>query len=244
MEPGDERLASAECAALLERLRGLADPVNVEGMARFGISSEGTLGVSVTMVRGIAREALRGRTADGVWRHALAACLWDSGVHEARILATILDEPSLVTRDQAEAWAADSDSWDITDGLCLNLLDRSPLAFTLAEDWSSREEVFVKRAAFALMAGIASHHRELEDASLLGFLGIIEREAHDERNFVKKAVSWALRQIGKRSAALHGPALEVATRLSASENRTERWVGRGAARELESDAVRERLKPG
>jgi len=217
---------------LIVHLRSLENPANVAGMARFGISSEGTLGISMTTLRPIARALLKTRRADGAWRHSVADGLWTSGLHEARILATLVEDPALVTPEQALAWASDSNSWDITDQLCMSLLDRTPFAYSLAKEWSAAEPEFVKRAAFSLMAALASHDKSADDARFLAFLPIIEGEAHDPRNFVKKAVNWALRGIGKRSDALRGPALESASRLADSADRTERWVGKDAFREL------------
>ena len=226
--------APAAVDELITYLRSLEDPVNVAGMARFGISSEGTLGISMTTLRPLARSLLKTRRSDGSWRHTVANGLWTSGLHEARILATLVEDSTLVTPVQALLWASDSDSWDVTDQLCMNLLDRTPFAFSLAEEWSAAEREFVKRAAFSLMAALASHDKEASDGPFLGFLPIIEREAHDPRNFVKKAVNWALRGIGKRSDSLRGPALESASRLAESADHTERWVGKDAVRELDS----------
>ncbi len=232
----------AICATLLERIRALESPHDRDGMARFGINVENAYGVSVTSLRGMAREVLSERRRDVEWRHELAACLWTSGIHEAQILATILDVPALVTREQALAWAAASESWDTTDLLVGNLLDKTAFAYELAHDWSAAQETFVKRAGFVLMAGLAVHDKKADDAAFLPFMELIRREAHDERNFVKKAVNWALRQIGKRSAALHSPALALADELSASRDRSERWVGRNAARELRSESVLRRIE--
>jgi len=226
--------APAAVDELIAYLRSLENPGNVVGMARFGISSEGTLGISMTTLRPLARSLLKTRRTDGAWRHAVADGLWTSGLHEARILATLVEDPTLVTPEQALGWASDSDSWDITDQLCMSLLDRTPFAYSLTEEWSASEPEFVKRAAFSLMAALASHDKSAHDARFLPFLAIIEREAHDPRNFVKKAVNWALRGIGKRSDALRGPALESASRLAESADRTERWVGKDAVRELNS----------
>lgn len=226
---------------LLRLLESHADPANAAGMARFGISEVGLLGVSMKTLRSIAAPLVRVRKTDGDWRHDLARELWDTGGHEARILGILVEEPSRMTREQARQWAIDSDSWDITDQLCLNLLDRTEFAYDLTEEWSAEEHEFLKRAAFALMACLAWHDKSAPDVSLLRFIVLVEREAHDPRNYVKKAASWALRTVGKRSAALNGPALEAARRLATSEDRTRRWVGREAIRELESSSVRQRL---
>jgi 3-methyladenine DNA glycosylase AlkD len=222
---------------LLARLREVADPANVAGMARYGISPEGTLWVSIPVLRGIARELKPLAKADPVALHALAAGLWASGVHEARILASLVDVPALVTGEQADAWVADVDSWDVCDGLCNNLLDKTPFAYEKADEWAAAEAEFVKRAGFVLMCTRALHDKAAGDEPFLHFLVLVEREADDGRPFVKKAVNWALRQIGKRSARLNAAAVEVATRLRDSGSSAARWVAVDALRELQSDAV-------
>lgn len=234
--------AAVATDALLELLKTHSNADNAAGMARFGISGEGLLGVSMKTLRSIAAPVLRVRKSDAAWRHDVAAGLWATGIHEARILGILIEDPACVTREQAKRWATDSDSWDITDQLCLSLLDRTPFAYDLAREWSAEEPQFLKRAGFALMACLAWHDKSAPDTALLPFIELVEREAHDPRNFVKKAVSWALRAVGKRSLTLHGPALEAARRLAASPDRAERWVGRDAVRELESASVAERLK--
>ncbi|MDP2183652.1 MAG: DNA alkylation repair protein [Actinomycetota bacterium] len=232
---------------LLSDLRVHANPDNVAGMARYGISTTGTLGVSMPYLRAKAGEtkSLLGRKDEGLReRHETALALWASGLHEARILAALVDVPAMVSEQQAEAWVRDLDSWDVCDQLCGNLFDKTPLAREKVREWTAREEEFVKRAGFVLMTQLAVHDKRAPDELFLDFLPIIEREAGDGRNFVKKAVNWALRQIGKRSVRLHGPALEVAERLASSDDPARRWVGRGAAKELRSSAVLERLGLG
>lgn len=221
---------------VLARLRELADPSRLEGMRRFGIGTDSALGVTVTELRTLARTLGRD--------HALAAGLWATDVHEARLLATIVDDPALVTRAQAETWVRDVRSWDLCDGLAGNLLDRTPFAADLAVAWTAREEEFVRRAGFALMAWMAVHRKDLPDTALEAFLPTVREGATDERNSVKKAVSWALRQVGKRSAELHPKALALAEELRASPSRSARWVGSDAAREMGGDAVRARLGLG
>ncbi len=211
----------------------MADPSRLAGMARYGIAIDTALGVTVTELRGLARRIGRD--------HDLAAELWDTGIHEARMLATMIDDPVLVTEAQMEAWVRDVDSWDLCDGLCGNLFDRTPYVFRKAIEWSAREEPFVKRAAFALMAWAAVHRKDAADARFETFLPIILAEASDDRTEVKKAISWALRQIGKRSRTLHGRAIETATRIKRIDSRSARWVGSDALRELTSEKVRERL---
>jgi len=216
---------------LIERLRAFANPENVAGMARFGINPAGTLGVSIPNIRALAK---------GRRDHQLALDLWDSGIHEARILAAMVDDPAQVTESQMEAWVLDFDSWDVCDQVCMNLFDRVPNAFKKAEEWAGRPEEFVKRAGFALMAVLAWHHKTAPDERFLAFLPIIHREAGDKRNFVKKAVNWALRQIGKRNAALNQAAIKAAQELLGSESSTARWVASDALREFEKKSARDK----
>ena len=226
---------------VLGLLRAQADPGNVAGVARYGISSSGTLGVSIPFLRNIektTRAARRARPGDA---HALAADLWASGIHEARILASMLDVPTLVTREQADAWAADLDSWDVCDGLCNNLLDKTRIAYELATEWATAAPEFVKRAGFVLMCMRALHDRAAGDETFLGFLALVEREADDERPFVKKAINWALRQIGKRNGYLHAAAVEVGLRLRDSGSKAARWVASDALRELTDERTIARL---
>jgi 3-methyladenine DNA glycosylase AlkD len=237
----DPSLLAAE---LLGELQTLANPTNVAGMARFRISSEGTLGVSMPVVRGLAREVTRtlGRR-NAIARHELAALLWSSGVHEARIMAALVDAPALVGEAQAEAWAADLDSWDVCDQLCLNLLRLTPLAWQKAIEWTSRPEEYVKRAGFALGATLTVHDKLAPDADFLPLLAADEREATDERNMVKKALNWQLRCIGKRNPALNAAAIAIAERILERypQSRSARWIARDALRELRGNAVRARL---
>jgi 3-methyladenine DNA glycosylase AlkD len=217
-------MASAEARRLVAALRKRGSKRSREGMARFGIETSKALGVPVKDIRAVAK----GLKKD----HALAADLWATGIHEARILATIVDEPPKVTAAQMDAWAGAIDSWDLCDQACGNLFDRTPHAWTKAVEWSRRQEEFVKRAGFALMACLAWHRKEAEDSSFSGFFMEIERASHDPRNFVKKAVNWALRQIGKERPGLRDRAISCARRLSMSEDRTARWIGSDALREL------------
>lgn len=212
-------------------------------MSRFGISAEGALGVSIPTVRALARDAKRELGRNPGAHHELAALLWDSGVHEARLLATLVDDPALVDDAQMESWVAVIDSWDICDLLCNNLLRRTALAWDKAEQWSAREPEFTKRAGFVLVATLAVHDKAAADQRLVAALRWIEREATDERNLVKKGVNWALRQIGKRSAELNRLAIQTAEGILAQhpESPSARWIARDALRELRSVAVRKRL---
>jgi 3-methyladenine DNA glycosylase AlkD len=203
-------------------------------MARFGINPDRALGVRIPDLRRLAKEI----GTD----HRLALALWRTKVHEARILASMLDDPAAVTEDQMDSWASDFDSWDLCDQCCGNLFDRTPLAYRKAVEWAGRDEEFVKRAGFALMAWAAVHDKTADDRIFLEFLPVIEREAGDDRNFVKKAVNWSLRQIGKRNRRLHRSAVAVATRLGKrDDSRTARWIGTDALRELASEGVRGRV---
>jgi 3-methyladenine DNA glycosylase AlkD len=204
-------------------------------MARFGINPERALGVRVPDLRRLAGDLGRD--------HSLALSLWRTGVHEARILASMVDEPARVTERQMESWVRAFDSWDVCDQVCGNLFDRTAFAGQKAVVWAGRDEEFVKRAGFAIMAWRAFHDREATDSELVRLLLVIEREANDPRNFVKKAVSWALRQIGKRNRSLNRRAVVVAGRLAERpDSAPARWVGRDALRELTSDAVQQRLR--
>ena len=217
---------------ILERLRGMANPENVAGMARFGISTKDTLGISVASLRAVARDvrkAVRGKPE----LHTLAAELWASGVHEARELATLIDVAALVTPEQMDAWVADVDSWDVGDGLSMGLFDRTPYAVAKAQEWAERGEEFVRRAGFAMMAALALKRHELPDEAYEPFFALMKRYATDERNFVKKAVNWALRQIGKRNGRLLLRAIDVAREIEAMDSRSARWIAKDALRELE-----------
>jgi 3-methyladenine DNA glycosylase AlkD len=222
-----------ECEDILERLKSLANAENVAGMARFGINPENTLGVSIPVLRKLAKEIDRD--------HELAQELWSSGVHEARILASMIDDPRLVTEEQMERWAAEFDSWDVCDQCCGNLFDKTEIAYRKAVEWAARDEEFVKRAGFALMAWLAFHDKRAPDEAFLGFLPVIKRESVDGRNYVKKAVNWALRHIGKRNAALNIMAIQMAKELQATGSKPARWIASDALRELTSGKVRERL---
>jgi len=173
--------------------------------------------------------------------HDLAAALWETGWYEARMLAAYVDDPALVTPAQMDRWARDFDNWGICDTLCFVLFDRTPHAWRKVDQWSRRRDEFVKRAAFALLASLALHDKRAGDEPFLRSLALVERASSDERNFVKKGVSWALRAVGRRDQALNAAAVEVARRLSESPEAAARWVGKDALRELTSPAVRRRL---
>ncbi|MBI5232444.1 MAG: DNA alkylation repair protein [Coriobacteriales bacterium] len=238
-------VGSAKSAArtLVEALRANANADNVEGMRRFGISDRGTLGVPTPVIWKLAREAVRAVGTDERARHELAGHLWETGIHEARLAAAKIDVPGLVTRERMERWAVQIDSWDVCDQLCMNCWWLVADADDIARDWAGREELFVKRAAFALVARFAWRRRDAEPSAFDPYLALIERESCDDRNEVKKAVNWALRQIGKRDQACNAAAIACAERILAEhpECPSARWIARDALRELRSDAVRKRL---
>ena len=213
-----------QAAEILKQLKAQSNPRNVAGMARFGIRPHHAYGISMPTLRRIARQAGKD--------HRLAQKLWQSGVHEARILAALVDVPEQVTEAQMERWVRDFDSWDVCDQVCSNLFDKTAFAYRKAVAWSRREEEFVKRAGFALMAALAWHDKSASDAAFRKFLPAIKRGATDERNFVKKAVNWALRQIGKRNAALHRAAIAAAREIQQIDSPAARWVAADALREL------------
>ncbi|HOX09915.1 MAG TPA: DNA alkylation repair protein [Candidatus Omnitrophota bacterium] len=210
---------------ILGKLKSLSNPKNVEGMARFGINPRNTLGVPIPVLRKIAKETGKD--------HAVAQILWSSGIHEARILAGMVDDPALVTPRQMDLWAGGFDSWDTCDQVCSNLFSYTDAAHKKTFEWSGRKKEFVKRAGFALMAALAVHDKESKDAVFLKYLPVIKRECRDGRNYVRKAVNWALRQIGKRNARLKKAALKAAKEIYNIDSKAARWIASDAIRELE-----------
>ena len=219
---------------ILKKLKALSNPQAVEGMARFGISPENTYGISIPNLRKMAKEIGRD--------HSLAQQLWNSGIHEARILASMIDELNQVTKKQMDAWIRDFDSWDVCDQCCMNLFDKTPMAWEKAIEWTNREKELEKRAGFALMACLAWHDKESPDKKFLVLLPAIKREADDDRNYVKKAVNWALRNIGKRNLNLNKKAIETAKEIQKMDSRSAKWIASDAIRELISEAVQGRLQ--
>jgi 3-methyladenine DNA glycosylase AlkD len=203
---------------------------NRDGMARYGIVTPKAFGVSMATMEPLARR-LRPD-------HTLAQALWETGWHDARMLATLIDDPSQVTRNQMERWCRDFDTWAICDTACFRLFDRSPLAWTQVRRWARRRGEYEKRAGFALLASLALHDKAAPDDTFLRLLPLLERAATDDRNFVKKGVNWALRAIGHRNARLHRASMTVAARLAASGAATPRWAGKDALRDLERYAAR------
>lgn len=221
---------------ILDELTSCGDQKAVEGMARYGINPACALGVSIPKLRKVAKKIGKD--------HELAERLWQSGIHEARILASMVEDPGDLTEEQMERWVADFNSWDLCDQCGNNLFRRTRFAHAKAMGWSSRDDEFVKRAGFTLMACLAVHDKGAGDQEFLKFLPVIERESGDPRNFVKKAVNWALRQIGKRNGSLNRHAVAVAQALQKSDSKSARWIASDALRELTSEAVAGRLAGG
>jgi 3-methyladenine DNA glycosylase AlkD len=220
---------------IIKKLKAKANPKNVAGMRRFGIKGEKMLGVAIPVLRKMAKET--GKS------HELALAIWQTGIHEARILAGMIEEVEKVSEKQMERWARDFDSWDVCDQVCLNLFDKTAVAYKKALEWSRRKEEFVKRAGFALMAALAVHDKMAKDSKFAKFFPAIKKEARDERVYVKKAVNWALRQIGKRNKALNKKAIVVAQEISKINSKTAKWIATDALRELTGEAVQKRLEP-
>jgi 3-methyladenine DNA glycosylase AlkD len=218
----------------LKKLKGKARPDQLEGMARYGMAAERRLGVSVPSLRKMAKELGKD--------HNLAIELWKTAVPEARILAAMIDEPDKLSETQMEDWVKEINSWDVCDQVCMNLFEKTPLAWKKIVDWSKRDEEFVKRTAFALTACLAWHDKDAEDDKFLKLLPVMMRGATDERNFVKKAVNWALRNIGKRNANLNKAAIKAAKEIQQVDSKAARWIASDAIAELESKAVQRRLR--
>jgi 3-methyladenine DNA glycosylase AlkD len=218
---------------IIQRLQLLANPENVKGMARYGINQKNNLGISIYQLRPLAKEI--GTS------HALALKLWDSQIHDARLLACFIDDPKKVTTEQMDSWVEDFDSWDICDQACTSLFDRSPLTYEKVYQWADHEKEFVKRAAFSLIAGLAVHDKNATDKDFERFFPLLLKHAVDERNYVKKAVNWALRNIGKRNLSLNKKALKTAKEINKLNSKSARWIGSDAIRELTSQKVHQKL---
>jgi 3-methyladenine DNA glycosylase AlkD len=220
--------------SIIAELKSLANPSNVAGMARFGINPERTLGIPMPTLRAMAKSHRK--------NHALAIELWRSGIHEARILASLVDDPKQVTADQMESWANEFDSWDVCDQVCSNLWEKTPYVYDKAIEWSRSDQEFVKRAGFVLMArSVVGGKKALGAGQLATIFSEIELGATDKRNFVQKAINWALRQIGKSSLDLNRQAIATAEKIALADNSTARWIAADALRELKSDLVQKRL---
>ena len=219
---------------VLDELQRRARPEQLKGMAKYGIPVEQRLGVSVPDMRKLAKEIGRD--------HKLALDLWKTGIAEARIVAAMIDDPTKLTEEQMEDWVKDINSWDVCDQVCMNLFEKDQLTWKKIVDWSEREEEFVKRTAFSLMACLACHDKKVSDEKFIELFPVIIRGARDERNFVKKAVNWALRNIGKRNLNLNEAAINTAKEIKRLDSKAARWIAADAIKELESDAIQSRLK--
>ncbi|MEO8575821.1 MAG: DNA alkylation repair protein [Gemmatimonadales bacterium] len=226
-------MSSAQVRDILAQLERRGTKKNVEGMARYAITAPKVFGVSVGDLRDIAKKTGKD--------HDLAMELWDSGWYEARMLTAFVDDPKLVTPAQMDRQAREFDNWAICDALCFHLYDKTPHAWAKIEEWGGQKPEFVKRAGFALLASVALHDKKAPDAPFLKSLRLIEREATDDRNFVRKAVNWALRGVGGRNPVLFDAAREVAKRLAASDDSTARWNGKDALRQFAGPACQKRL---
>ena len=221
-------------AAALQELKSLADPRVRAKMAYFGVDVPKAHGISVPVLHGLAKRIGK--------NHQLARELWASGIHEARILSTLIGESEKVTAAEMQRWVRDFDAWDVVDAACCYLYAQAKPAWKKAAEWSRRREEFVKRASFSLVAYLSYKDKAAPDARFQRFLRVIEREAHDERKFVKKAVNWALRNIGKRNLRLNREAIQTSERIPQQHSRSARWIAADALRELKSDAVQKRLR--
>lgn len=220
---------------VLKKLKTQAKPDQLEGMARYGMAVENRLGVSVPETRRIAKEIGKD--------HQLALQLWKTGISEAMMVASMVDIPEAVTEEQMEEWVQDFNSWDVCDQVCMNLFEKTPFAWKKIQEWSKRDEEFVKRAAFALIACLAWHNKETPDEKFIKLIPVIKPGAKDERNFVKKAVSWALRNIGKRNPKLNKVAIKTAKELQKIDSKSAKWIAADVIRDLTSATAQKRLKP-
>jgi 3-methyladenine DNA glycosylase AlkD len=219
---------------VLDQLQSLANPTHMAEMRRVGINLHNTLGIDIYTLRNLAKPL----SPD----HDLALGLWESGIHEARLLASMVDDPAQTTEAQLEAWAAAFDSWDVCDQVCDNLFQHTAFAYPKAFEWSGRSQEFVKRAGFVLMACLAVYDKTSPEEKLAQFFPIILQASDDERNYVKKAVNWALRNLGKRSQALNKQAIAVAQEIQARGTHPARWIAADALRELTGEKVQQRLR--
>ncbi|MGD8780515.1 MAG: DNA alkylation repair protein [Ignavibacteria bacterium] len=219
---------------ILKELKKLRNPQNVEGMARYGINTEFALGINIPFLRNKAKEIGK--------NHELAIQLWETKIHEARLLAAFLDEPKLISRGQMNKWASGFNSWDLCDQVCNHLFRKTDFAYDKAVEWSKKKKEFVKRAGFVLMASLAVHSKELTNDDFLIFFKYIKSAAIDERNYVKKAVNWAVRQIGKRNLTLHKKALQLSEEILKLDTKTSSWIAKNAIHELQSKKTISRIK--
>ncbi len=221
------------CNEIVQIMESKRNQANVDGMARFGIKSEKVFGLGMPDIVALAKRIGKD--------HDMALALWDTGIYDARVLAAVVDEPMKVTREQMEKWALDFDNWGVCDNACMHLFDRAPCAWEVVPDWCRRSEEFVRRAGFAIIASLTIHDKRSEDERFLALLPLIREASTDERPMVRKAVNWALRQIGKRDTELNKAAIAEAKAIKAIQSKSARWIASDALRELEGEKVQERL---
>lgn len=217
-----------QCNGIIREMRALADRSNLAGMARFGIDTSSSLGLTTPAIREIARRTCPGKHKD----QTLAEELWKTGIREARVLASLVADPNAITRSTMDRWTRDLTSWDVCDACCCELFDRTPFIWQKIPKWAASPREFVRRAAFSTLAGAAVHRKGDPDRPFLDTLPLIEKYAFDERNFVRKAVNWALRNIGKRNARLLPAAIACAERIRAQGTKSARWIAADALREF------------
>jgi len=222
-----------EYEKVIKKLKSLSNPEAIIGMARYGITPENTYGASIPNLRKIAKE-------EGI-NHKLAQRLWNTNIRETKILASMIEDPEMVTDEQIEGWVKEFNYWEICDQCCMNLFEKTKFAYKKAVEWSSREKEFIKRAGFVLMARLAVSDKKADDKRFEKFFPIIKREATDDRNYVKKAVNWALRQIGKRNLNLNNKAINTAKEIQKIDSKSAKWIALDALRELTSEAVQKKL---
>jgi 3-methyladenine DNA glycosylase AlkD len=223
---------------IIKKLESLENPENVAGMKRFGIVTKKAFGISAPVLKNLAKE-IKKQTND---RHAFALELWASGIQEARVIAYLIDDPKEVSESQMDSWVEDFDNWAICDGACGHLFCKTEFAYKKVFEWCERDEEFIKRAGICLVAWLAVHDKKASDEKIAQFLPLLEKKADDERNFVKKAVNWSLRQIGKRNLNLNKLAVETAEKIKLRNTKSARWIASDALRELRNEKTIERLK--
>ena len=217
---------------IIKKLKSKANPANLEGMARYGISTANRLGNSIPFLRKLAKEIGKD--------HELALKLWEKGIDETRILASMIGDENKLTETQAEKWVVDFNSWDVCDQVCMNLFKKLPFAEKKIKEWSKREEEFIKRAAFSLIACIAVYYKEKPDNEFIKFFPLIKKSSTDERNYVKKAVSWALRNIGKKNKNLNKEVIKFAKELEKTDSKSARRIARDTLKDIQREKVRKR----
>ncbi|MFA6423155.1 MAG: DNA alkylation repair protein [Patescibacteria group bacterium] len=215
---------------IITKIKSLKNEKNIAGMARFGINTKNTYGVSMPILRQMAKEIKKSTTNN----HELAMELWNSEIHEARMIAAFIEDPKNVTENQMDEWVNSFNSWDICDSVCGSLFDKTPFAYKKIKEYILSEKEYTRRAGFVMVAWLAVHNKKAEDKVYTSFFPLIEKYSTDERNFVKKAVNWALRQIGKRNKKLNIEAIELAKKIQPKENKAAKWIAANALNELKN----------